>query len=183
MELGGTDDLWVTSDPHLGHENIIKFANRPQNHEELILDNWRNLVKEDDTILHLGDVVWRKPKLDLFSDLPGKKYLIKGNHDSRITVGAFNKRGFTVIEPFVWKDYIAFTHRPITDLWPAPDNNTKWHINVHGHLHGGTSIHEDDGQPILGKWYVDMSVEAWNYKPATLQQIWNTIWNTAWEGS
>lgn len=50
-------------------------------------DNWENSVEESDIVLIAGDISWamrlEEMSLDLqfLSDLPGKKVLIKGNHD------------------------------------------------------------------------------------------------------
>ena len=44
--------LFVTCDTHLGHENIKKFCNRPDNFESLIEKNWNDTVGKDDTIIH-----------------------------------------------------------------------------------------------------------------------------------
>ncbi len=57
------------------------------NHVETISKNWNELVSADDVILLVGDMSWGssldESLLDLrfISDLPGKKILIKGNHD------------------------------------------------------------------------------------------------------
>ena len=63
------------------------FGDNWDNHQQKIIDNWKNTIKEDDTVILLGDTSWainlREVKLDLdiIDSLPGNKYLIKGNHD------------------------------------------------------------------------------------------------------
>ena len=49
--------------------------------------NWKKLVKNDDTVVIMGDISWginydeAIPDLKWINELPGKKILIKGNHD------------------------------------------------------------------------------------------------------
>lgn len=56
-------------------------------HEEKIFDNWVRVVKEDDLVLIPGDVSWSLRMdegindLSRINSLPGKKVIIKGNHD------------------------------------------------------------------------------------------------------
>ena len=63
------------------------FGEKWVHHEEKILDNWKNLIKPEDLILLPGDISWALKlniaKLDLerIDDLPGKKIIMKGNHD------------------------------------------------------------------------------------------------------
>jgi len=63
------------------------FGGNWDNHEEKIINSWKSKVKEDDTVLVLGDTSWginlseAKSDLDLIKDLPGRKFFIKGNHD------------------------------------------------------------------------------------------------------
>lgn len=51
---------WIISDTHFGHANIIKYCNRPFTNvttmNATLIRNWKALVKNDDTIWHLGDV-------------------------------------------------------------------------------------------------------------------------------
>ena len=63
------------------------FGDNWDNHEKKIVDNWSETVKDDDTVLVLGDTSWAmnlneaKSDLDIIESLPGKKIFIKGNHD------------------------------------------------------------------------------------------------------
>ena len=58
-----------------------------ENHEEKIKNNWCRIVKEDDTVVLPGDLSWglkideAKADFQFLNDLPGKKILLKGNHD------------------------------------------------------------------------------------------------------
>jgi len=79
--------IYFTSDLHFGHENVIKFCNRPyKDLEEMhkaIITIWNNTINEGDTIYVLGDFSlnkkWSKEIVPL---LKGNKILISGNHDN-----------------------------------------------------------------------------------------------------
>lgn len=57
------------------------------NHQNKIIDNWKQHIKDQDTVLVLGDTSWAinlteaKEDLDIINSLPGQKIFIKGNHD------------------------------------------------------------------------------------------------------
>lgn len=63
------------------------FGDNWDNHQNKIINNWKQIIKEDDTVLVLGDTSWAmnmkeaKEDLDIINELPGKKVFIKGNHD------------------------------------------------------------------------------------------------------
>lgn len=81
--------VWFTSDTHFGHENIMRFSNRPfetvEDMNQTIIDNWNSKVGHDDYVFHLGDFAfanmgyWKK----VLSQLNGHKILVKGNHDEK----------------------------------------------------------------------------------------------------
>ena len=57
------------------------------NYVERLENNWRSIVKSDDTVIVSGDISWGmslEESLKDFSflnELPGNKWLLKGNHD------------------------------------------------------------------------------------------------------
>lgn len=82
--------LYAISDLHLAL-NIDKpmdiFGQKWEKHHEKIKENWLEIVKEEDTVLIAGDISWsmiaQESKMDLewIHNLPGRKILIRGNHD------------------------------------------------------------------------------------------------------
>lgn len=172
MTLALSNKLWLIADTHFGHHNIIAFQQRPGTHETIMLSEWIYAVGEDDPILHLGDVFLGKDGnpgrwAAIVSRLPGRKYLILGNHD-RAPRSLYERAGFEIIEPFVERG-IAFTHRPASAEWPAPKGD--WHTNIHGHVHGNEYRPEHDGTPLASKLYINVSVEATEFKPVRLGNV------------
>lgn len=158
-------DTYIISDTHFGHQNIIKYCNRPEDHDWLMYLYWTSIVQEDDDILHLGDLCWHTTPADLKS-LPGNKYLIKGNHDRKNNEW-YENLDFTIMPKRVFFKYdertILFTHYPEDRL------DIYWDINIHGHIHNnGWKIKEEGGRK-----YINVSVEVMNYTPTKLGEILN----------
>jgi len=161
-----TNKLWLISDTHFGHSNIIRYQQRPTNHEVIMLSEWIRALDEEDDILHLGDVALGKGGnayrwLDVIERLPGTKFLILGNHDKKASV--YERVGFTVIPEFTHR-HIRFTHKPEQDP-------TGWSINIHGHTHGNAWRPEHDGVMYEDKTYINMSVEVRDFKPVRLGNV------------
>jgi calcineurin-like phosphoesterase family protein len=59
VPLTELNNIFVTADQHLGHENIIKFCDRPfvtiEEMDQVLIDNWNKVVGKDDIIYHLAD--------------------------------------------------------------------------------------------------------------------------------
>lgn len=156
-------DMWVISDTHFFHKAIIEFAGRPEDHNELMLKNWRELVKPDDIILHLGDIVLGSNTLfdQLAPQLTGRKYLLRGNHDHK-KIGWYRKRGFLSADgaaPTNYRGYqIHFSHFP----QPRIVKRDPMAINVHGHIHELNREH-----PRL----INVCVEQTDYKPVWIKDV------------
>lgn len=63
------------------------FGENWMDHEEKIIDNWVDLVQDEDIVLLPGDISWALKLDEAIEDLsridalPGKKVITKGNHD------------------------------------------------------------------------------------------------------
>lgn len=82
--------IYAISDLHLSfgsNKPMDVFGVNWENHTEKIKQDWLSKVKEDDLVLLPGDFSWAMYLEDTYEDfkflneLPGKKILLKGNHD------------------------------------------------------------------------------------------------------
>ena len=83
-------NIFVISDTHFGHKNILTFLNEDgsrvrdfsslEEMDELIVENWNKTVSDQDIVYHLGDVYFGAGHQHL-KRLRGRKRLILGNHD------------------------------------------------------------------------------------------------------
>ena len=134
--------IFVTSDLHFGHKNIIKYENRPyENIEQMdedLIQRWNNTVGKEDTTYVLGDFSWYKGEKtnEILKRLNGKKVLIIGNHDCNFLKDKkFDKSLFEEIEyykelKYNKKIYVLF-HYPIAEH----NGKTNGVIHLYGHIH------------------------------------------------
>lgn len=82
--------LYAISDLHLSFSTdkpMSIFGDNWIGHENKIKKNWEEKINENDTILIGGDISWSmnadesREDLKWINDLPGRKIIIKGNHD------------------------------------------------------------------------------------------------------
>ena len=82
--------LYAIGDLHFStavNKPMDVFGDNWDNHQEKIINNWKEVISDEDTVLVLGDTSWAinmdeaKEDLDIINNLPGKKIFIKGNHD------------------------------------------------------------------------------------------------------
>ena len=120
---------YLTTDTHLGHENIKKYCNRPDDFEKRFLANWKTCVKPSDVVIHLGDLTFKEDWVEKTGKLPGTKILVMGNHD-KLSYEEYIKFGWIPMETFsleIQGIRILFSHRPIY--------GHEFDINFHGHQH------------------------------------------------
>lgn len=158
--------IWVWSDQHFFHKNIISFSDRPfysieQMNEHLIL-NHNEYVGENDICIWGGDVGFGATGEinNLLERCNGYKILIVGNHD-------FNgkkrrKLAFDETHLVYSVDYpdvsMVFTHYPMFNVpWP-------W-VNIHGHLHAFPNPVSDHDR------HVNINCEVQEYRPKLLDEV------------
>ena len=82
--------IFVIADLHLSFKNpkpMDIFGDNWENHAEKIREDWKKKVTENDVVVLPGDFSWETYLKDTIQDftylnnLPGKKILLKGNHD------------------------------------------------------------------------------------------------------
>lgn len=152
--------IWVTSDTHFGHQNIIGYCKRPfasaEEMDEELVRRWNAVVRPQDHVYHLGDVAMRKERLAIVRRLNGHKRLVFGNHDifdhrAYVEVGFEKVMGMRVLSGAL------LTHVPVHHT-----SMSRFVCNIHGHIHE---------RPAYGPQYLNVSVERTDYTPVLLEQI------------
>ena len=82
--------IYTIADLHLSfntNKPMDIFGQNWQNYEEKIKQEWQEKVKQDDLVILPGDFSWAmyldetEKDFEFINNLPGKKILLKGNHD------------------------------------------------------------------------------------------------------
>lgn len=171
--------IWVTSDTHFNHANIIKYCNRPfssvEEMNETIIANWNKVVPQGDRVYHLGDFALGDKSLvpDFIKRLNGHINFIMGNHDNLNIMESFETpfRCETVSWEEVikvGKKTIILNHFPFGSL---PNLNSNYPIiQLHGHVHSTP----DNPWNYFDNQY-DVGVDNNNFTPVNLADLLNTI--------
>lgn len=110
-------EIYVTSDTHYFHKNIIDHCNRPfkttEEMNEVMIERHNSRVSSGDIILHLGDFGLTRTSewKSIMDRLNGYKILVLGNHDKSAT--KMKDLWFDI----VCEEYY-FSHRELT-FWAA----------------------------------------------------------------
>ena len=168
--------IYYISDLHLNHANIINMCGRPFDNvcvmNKTLIDNWNSTVSNNDTIYFLGDFAFKcnqERATNILRQLNGKKYFIKGNHDKTTWLNRIKEEN--LIED--WFDYKEINDNGrmiILCHYPLHSWNGLYHGSYHlyGHVHNLT-VENNEWQY---RRY-NVSVEAINYKPVTLDDLIN----------
>ena len=144
--------IFFTADLHFGHTNVLKHCpERPyacdgdiEAHDGWLLDLWKSTVDKKDDIYILGDFTFLKSDdaRHLLEKLPGRKFLVEGNHDGSIrsygnyfvTVNQILDVKFSPKRAPILKDNLRVTmcHYPMVTWNHKPYGS----IMLHGHCHG-----------------------------------------------
>lgn len=170
--LEEAEKVWLISDPHFDHTNIIKYCSRPfvstKEMNEYILHNWRMTIASDDIVYFLGDMTFgrdsRGPRW-WAKRLSGKIIWIKGSHDRGVRPASVIEG----IERVVLSECIAcdgLQFMLVHDPFDAILNGWRGWV-IHGHNHDNRP-HIDNK---FGHRRVNVSVEVIGYKPISLAHI------------
>jgi calcineurin-like phosphoesterase family protein len=166
-------NIFFIADEHYGHENVIKFCNRPfsevEEMNETLITNHNSRVKNGDLVYHSGDMFWRKLGVqkahEIMDRLNGQHYYIWGNHEELMEANQ------DLRERFVWcKDLatifpngypkIVLCHYAMR-VWRGSQRGS-WHL--YGHSHG--ELPDDPGALSF-----DVGVDPQKYFPISLEEV------------
>jgi calcineurin-like phosphoesterase family protein len=194
----GTENAFVTSDWHLGHDKSIMYDKRPftdiQHMHRVLINNYNATVGPHDICYFLGDIGWHDAGFDLIQKLNGKKILILGNHDKGKQ--KMYKMGFDLVlngaMVTLGKSIITMSHCPLRGVFREAPINQDGEVmknftpgdNWHGesrhdafsfpnfgqfHLHGHTHKRKENDVQSGKQW--DIGVVGNGYRPVSFSQI------------
>lgn len=163
-------NIFIISDTHFGHENILKFKTEDglpvrsfkdvHDMNETMVERWNKTVKDSDIVYHLGDVYFEKGH-EVLPRLKGRKRLVLGNHDNAKSPYLHN----TFQKIMLWREFKEFncvmTHVPVHE-----SSLFKRKYNLHGHIHNNNhrGLIEDER-------YINCCVEVNDYIPRHIEDI------------
>ena len=163
-------DIFVISDLHLGHANIIRYCSRPFSHDavdemdHVLIKNWNYTVKPADRIFHIGDLCYgpdAKHPSEYLQRLNGKISIMEGNHDEKNTDANISETLVHMDIPFLL----------IHDPDDVGEPFSGW--VVHGHHHNNNLadfpfINFEDRR-------INVSAEVVRYQPVSLSYLCDII--------
>lgn len=163
---------YIITDTHFGHAKLSEDILRPKGFSEKIIKNLKGVLSKDSVLIHLGDVSFTEEESwnIRITELPGKKYLILGNHDKRSISWYLSKNWDAICESMSFSLFgkkILFSH--------MPQVAEGYDINIHGHFHqfGLEKVKEREPKlyAILNKKHFLVSMEETRYIPIRLNRI------------
>lgn len=157
--------VYVFSDPHFEHNNILKVRNQfasIDEHDAFIVERILSTCGKRDSLHILGDVCMGKDSLRYLEEISKRVehlHICLGNHDLERT-GAPRLADLMPLCKSIYGmrkyKWAWLTHAPIhpQELWGR--------INIHGHLHSAVI---DDPR------YVCVSAEHLDYSPVNIEDI------------
>jgi calcineurin-like phosphoesterase family protein len=140
---------------------------------EVMIERWNSRVTDRDILYHLGDFAWlknrtRKVVEEILIRLNGKKYLCRGNHDSRL-IKEFSEFFEDIQESYMlkynYKKY--FLSHYLHYVWPESHFGIR---HLFGHSHGRINdIAEKHGKCL------DVGVDNNNFYPFSIDEIENIM--------
>lgn len=170
------DQIFFTSDLHLGHARVIELGGRPyQTAEEMdedLVARWNLRIRPGDTAFILGDVSFRSAAetAALLRQMNGSKVLVPGNHDSKLLKSKEFLTCFTHVKNLLeikvqdpdahnGRQRIVLLHFAMR-VWHQ-NHRGAWHL--YGHSHG--NLEDDWGKSM------DVGTDTHNFFPYSYAEI------------
>ena len=146
------NEIFLTSDTHFGHKPEFLWKPRGfssvEEMDEAIIENWNKVVKPDDMVVHLGDIMLNDNEhgLECFKRLNGQISIIWGNHDTEVrrqllcALPNVIELGYAHV--FKYNNLsIYISHYPtLTANFSSGRHFSRNVINLHAHTHQKTNF-------------------------------------------
>lgn len=130
------------SDLHFGHQNGLRYDNRPfediDTQDIEIIKRWNEKVTPEDDVWILGDISWYSASktVEVMSQLNGRLHLVVGNHDAKLLKDKNVRDLFVEVVDYKElyldkKTVVVLCHYPI----PCYKNHFHGWFHFYGHVH------------------------------------------------
>lgn len=125
--------IWALSDPHLAfgvpEKTMEAFGPSWANYAERIETNWKKFISAEDLVLLPGDISWAMRLEEALVDLswidalPGKKIILRGNHDYWWSSAAKLAKIMPPSIQFIHNNFLVWNDVAIggSRLWDTPE--------------------------------------------------------------
>lgn len=137
--------IWFSSDPHIGHQNILKYQpltrkfDTVESMNDRIKEKWLSQIKPGDEVWLIGDIFFlgEEEAVAWLSNFKHVKiHLVLGNHDSVIKKSQTLQKMFASIQEYktlkIDGKHVVLSHFPFA-IW---DRKHYGAYHLHGHSHG-----------------------------------------------
>ena len=179
LHINREHKIFFTSDPHIGHYNIIGFTGRPYNDvkemNRALIKNWNEVVSPEDSVFLLGDIIWSDSSYEFnrfMNKLNGIKHIIQGNHDSQKALRSLPENCILhddIVHLWIegMKVEFVLSHYPLYS-WQGIQRGV---INLHGHIHSGLNSHIGFDTSFVSNCHYDIGVDNNGYYPNELDSL------------
>jgi calcineurin-like phosphoesterase family protein len=195
-----SQQIFFTSDWHLGHDNVIRFDKRPfqdiHHMYEVLVNNYNSTVSEDGICYFLGDIGFgaKEPMIKILSRLnSSQKIFIKGNHDK--SNGFLYDLGFDLVQNAAMlnlgKHLITLSHCPLRgvfresrikpdgsemkgmaedEMWHGENRHKAFSLPDFGQFHLHGHTHKQGAEVKVGRQW-DIGAPGNNYRPVSMSAV------------
>jgi len=176
-------NIYFSSDLHFCHNRGFLYEPRGfssiEEHDEIIVENWNKVVKPEDTVYLLGDIMLNDNKsgIEKLNQLNGIIYYIRGNHDTTTRCSLYReKTNMNPLSGFFETSWAAFqkingyniymSHYPtIVGSLEDMSQLRERMLNFHGHTHSKDKFYQDI--PFM----YNVALDAHNNTPVSFDEI------------
>lgn len=149
-----SNKIWLSSDLHFCHNREFVWGPRGftsvEAHNEIIVQNFNDLVKPEDDVYILGDLMLNDNQagFELLNQLNGKLHLVRGNHDTDTRWNLYRQLPNVVeMDNVIRLKYNGYhfylSHYPTLTANLEKESLKVIEINLYGHTHQSTNFYMD----------------------------------------
>ena len=156
--------IFVTSDTNFFGQQFIAYAARPfedvLDMNEHLIERWNEIVRPNDLVYHLGDFGTGPPDglEEIHQRLEGKISILRSHSEN--SLNSLLELGFALVADQIQLDYLGylciFTHKPLVSAY------SEGILNLHGYEYSKVQFRPGS---------INISCDAWDYKPVELKEL------------